>query len=120
MSARLLINSLRCAGRHGVYEGEQDAERPFLVDLAVRADVWQAATRDDLSASVDFAALAATVREVVGGPPRAILETVTLEVAQTILQRFERVQEISVTLRKQEPAGLEADEEAVEVTLTRQ
>lgn len=105
MVGRLEIRGLRCA--------------PFLVDLSVRADLAPAALSDDLSLAVDLAALAATVREVVGGPARALLETVVVNLAHTLLERFAALEEVRVRIRVPEPAGLDAAEEAIEVTLAR-
>lgn len=116
----LELRGLRCPGRHGAYEGEQDVEQPFMVDLAVRlADLRPAADADDLQATVDLAALAATAREIVAGPSRAILETVTLEIVRAILERFPPVAAVRVRLAKLDPPGLEATEEAIEITLDR-
>ena len=91
----------------------------FLVDLRVRTDLAPAARADDLSSAVDLAALAATVREVVGGPSRVLLETVVLAIAQALLARFPALEEVRVRVTVAEPAGLDAAEEAIEITLAR-
>jgi len=59
------------------------------------------------------------VREVVGGPPRVLLETVVIAVARAVLSRFAALEEVRVRLSVAEPAGLDAAEEAIEVTLAR-
>jgi dihydroneopterin aldolase len=115
----LHLRGLRCVGRHGAYEGEQETERDFLVDVAVRLDIRAAAEQDSLAAAVDFAALGTTVREVVSGQSRALLETLAVEVARDVLRRFPAVREVCVRLAKPDPPGLQATEEAVEVTLGR-
>lgn len=115
----LQLRGLRCPGRHGAYPGEQQAQRLFLVNLAVRADLLRATESDALADAVDFAALAAAVREIVGGPPRALLETVAADVARTILARFPPVAVVRLRLAKPDPPGLGAAEEAVELTLRR-
>ena len=115
----LEIRGLRCAGRHGAYVGEQDESRTFLVDLAVRAEVGRAARSDALADALDFAALAATAREVVGGPSRALLETLAVDVARAVFGRFPTAAEARVRVAKPEPPGLDADQESVEVTVAR-
>jgi len=62
----LEIHALRCDGRHGAYEGEQDRVTPFLVDLAVRTDLSAAIERDSVDATIDIAAIAETARGIVG------------------------------------------------------
>ena len=79
---------MRCTGRHGSTPEQREIESTFLVDLSVRADLEPAARSDDLSSAVDLAALAATVREVVGGPSRVLLETVVVTIARTLLGAF--------------------------------
>jgi dihydroneopterin aldolase len=94
-------------------------ESVFLVDLSVGLDLAPAARSDDLAGAVDLAALAATVREVVGGASRVLLETVVLAIAEVVLERFPALEEVRVRVRVPEPPGLDAAEEAIEVTLGR-
>jgi dihydroneopterin aldolase len=56
---------------------------------------------------------------VVAGPPRALLERVALDVARTLLRRFPSVEQARVRVTKPEPPGLDAADEAVELTLAR-
>jgi len=116
---RLELRGLRCTGRHGSTPEQREIQSTFLVDLRVRADLEPAARSDDLASAVDLAALAATVREVVGGPSRVLLETVVSTLARTLLERFPALEEVTVRITVPEPAGLDAAAEAVEVTLAR-
>ena len=68
---RVELRGLRCMGRHGT----PPELTHLLVDIAADVDLGPAAHSDDLSQAVDVSALASTVREVTGGPPRALLET---------------------------------------------
>jgi len=116
---RLEIRGLRCMGRHGSSPGQREIESTFLVDLSVQADLEPAARRDDLSSAVDLAALAATVRDVVGGPSCVLLETVVVRIARALLEGFPALEEVRVRVTVPEPAGLDAAEETIEVTLAR-
>ena len=82
-------------------------------------DLGPVARADDLDQAVDLAALAAAVRDVIGGPSRVLLETVVVEVAQHLLQRFPALQAVQVRVAVPTPAGLAAAEEAIDLTLTR-
>lgn len=115
----LEVRGLRCHGRHGAYEGEQDVARLFLVDVAVKLDIGAPARSDQLGDALDFAALAAAVRGEVGGQPRTLLERVAFDVAQTILRRFPPADAVRVRLAKPDPPGLDAAEEAVALELAR-
>jgi dihydroneopterin aldolase len=94
-------------------------ESTFLVDLSVQTDLEPPARTDDLLSAVDLAALAATVRSVVGGPSHVLLETVVIAIARTLLENFPALAEVHVRVHVSEPAGLDAAEEAIEVTLSR-
>ena len=111
------LQGLRCWGRHGVYPEERATERLFLVDVAVRTELGRAASSDDLSDALDLADLAQTVQEIVGGPQRKLLESLAVAAATAVLQRFAQAVEVKVRVRKPDPPGLEAAEEAVSVEL---
>jgi dihydroneopterin aldolase len=117
LAAWLEIRGLRCPGRHGAYPGEQDLLRVFLVDVAVRADVARPAASDRLEDALDFAALAATVRRVVGGVPRALLESLAVAVAREVLATEPTASAVRVRVAKPDPDGLDAAEESVTVSL---
>ena len=116
---RLELRGLRCAGRHGSSPEQRQLESTFLVDLSVLTDLAPAAGADDLASAVDLAALAATVREVVGGTSRVLLETVVVAIARTLLARFAALDEVRVRVTVAEPSGLNAAAEAIDVTLSR-
>jgi dihydroneopterin aldolase len=116
---RLELRGLRCKGRHGSSPEQRQIESTFLVDLSVTTDLGPVARADDLERAVDLAGLAATVRDVVGGPARVLLETVVVEIAQLLLQRFAALQAVHVRISVPHPAGLDAAEEAIDLTLTR-
>ena len=115
----LEIHALRCDGRHGAYEGEQDRMTSFLIDVYVRADLAAAIARDSLDATIDIAAIGRTAREVVGGPSRTLLERVASDIATTIVARFPAALEVRVRIVKPEPVGLGASAEAATITLKR-
>jgi dihydroneopterin aldolase len=116
---RLVLTGLRCVGRHGTSPALREVESTFLVDVAVLTDLGPAARSDDLADAVDLAALAAAVRDVVGGPSRALLETVVVDVASVLLERFSELREVTVRVSVPRPPGLDAAEEAIELTLGR-
>jgi dihydroneopterin aldolase len=113
------LKGLRAHGRHGVYPEERQQSRLFVVDLAVRAEIGQAAASDDLHDALDLAGLADAVRGVIGGTSRALLETLAVQAAREVLSRFPAAEEVHLRLAKPEPPGIDAVEEAVSVDLTR-
>jgi 7,8-dihydroneopterin aldolase/epimerase/oxygenase len=119
LPGRLELLGLRCDGRHGSSPEARARTSTFLVDLRVLTDLAPIADADDLETAVDLSALAATVRAVIGGPSRFLLETLVVDVARAVLQRFATLEEVHVRISLPQPPGLDAAEEAVDLTLSR-
>jgi dihydroneopterin aldolase len=113
------IRGLRCRARQGVTEEQRAAESDYLVDIWVRTDLSEAVARDDLDAAIDIAAIADAVRDEMSRTPRALVERMAGDVAARILARFEAALEVRARVEKQDPEGLGADAESVELTLSR-
>ena len=113
------IRGLRCRSRQGVTEEQRAQESDYLVDVSVRTDLHDAVAEDDLTAAIDIAAIAATVREEMSRCPRALVERMAGDVAAAILARFDAAEEVRARVEKQEPDGLDAAAESVELTLAR-
>ena len=119
LPGRILIRGLRCRGRQGPTPGDQQHLQDYLVDIELSVDVADAAARDDLAAALDIAAVASLVRDEVARRPRVLLERITADVAQALLEQFDQVTDVRVRVEKPEPRGLDAAAEAVEVTISR-
>lgn len=107
---RISLVGLRC---------HVDGDPQVLVDLSIGVDLARPATSDALEDAVDLAALADTVRQTVVGAKRTLLEAVAVDLAREVMARFGPVEDVDVTVRKLEPAGLDAAEEKVQVRLDR-
>lgn len=117
---RLSLIGMRFDARHGVLDEEKVTSQPFEVDLVLRADLSAAADRDELSASVDYAALFDLVREIVQGPPRDLIEALAGSIASAVLAATDRALVGGVEVRVRKPmAPIDGDLETVEVALTR-
>src|SRR6267142_1474521 len=119
LPGRLIIRGLRCRGRQGTTPIEQQQAHDYLVDVALSVDIADAVAKDDLAAALDISDVAACVREEIARRPRALVERIAADVARALLDRFDRVAEVTVKVEKPEPAGLDAAAEAVELTITR-
>ncbi len=113
------LRGLRCYGRHGNPEGDE-TPRAFVVDVGIEVDLEAVSMSDSYDDVVDLAALATTLRDVVGGAPRQLLETVAVRAAQRVLEDYAMVQRVSLRLARPDPPGLDALEEAVQVVLPRE
>ncbi len=109
---KLVIKELRAQCRIGVTEAERASPQTLWLDLELEIDAAKAATRDDVSAAVDYAELVTDVTRYVGSRPFQLLETVAEEVASLILKQFD-TPEVVVRVKKHALPGI--DYAAVEV-----
>ena len=101
------LRGLRLRGCHGVLEQEARRPQPFVVDVELCLDLRQAALRDDLAATVNYAEVARVAAAVVGGPRRRLIETLAARIADGILAAFPVVDGGTVVVHKPEaPVGL--------------
>lgn len=117
---RLSLLGMRFLGRHGVLPEEKVTAQPFEVDLVLHAHLADAAERDDLAATVDYAALFDAVRAIVEGPSRDLIEAVAGAIATTILAATpsEIVEAVEVRVRKPE-APIDGSFDTVEAAVLR-
>jgi dihydroneopterin aldolase len=99
VSDRIILTGLRVQGRHGVHDFERRNGQDFLVDATVWLDLAPAAATDELSATLDYGALAQRAADIVGGDPCNLIETVAARIATEILTD-QRVQAVEVTVHK--------------------
>lgn len=111
------LTGLGGAGRHGVLPEERRDGQVFKVDLTMSVDTRAAAEHDDLELTVDYAAVAAQVVQIVEGEPVNLIETLAARIAAAVLA-FEQVRRVEVTVHKPEaPVGVPFTD--VEVVLVR-
>lgn len=99
------IRGLRVRGRHGVLESERRNGQDFLVDAVLGVDTRAAAAGDDLTRTVDYAALSERLAAVVAGEPVRLIETLADRLAVVCLAD-PAVREARITVHKpQAPLG---------------
>ncbi len=98
-SDRITLTGLRVHGRHGVHEHERVHGQEFVVDATVWLDLGPAAATDELSATLDYGALADKAAQIVGGQPCNLIETVAARIATDVLAD-QRVHAVEVTVHK--------------------
>jgi 7,8-dihydroneopterin aldolase/epimerase/oxygenase len=99
MADRIELRGLVVRGNHGVFEHERRDGQDFVVDITVWIDLAAAAASDDLVDTLDYGALAQRAAEIVSGPPRNLIETVSAEIADAVMAD-ERIHAVEVVLHK--------------------
>src|SRR5262245_61622745 len=97
MADRITLTGLRVRGHHGVFEEERKKGQEFVVDVTLWLDLPDT---DKLSDTVDYGAMATRVAEIVGGPPRDLIETVATEAAENLMRWDPRLHAAEVTVHK--------------------
>jgi dihydroneopterin aldolase len=99
-SDRIILRGVRAWGHHGVLPAERANGQEFLVDLELGvASMDIPAASDDLVDTVDYAAAAAIVVELITGTPFDLIETLGVRIAEACLA-LRGVETVTVTVHK--------------------
>jgi dihydroneopterin aldolase len=99
LTDRIVLTGLQVTGHHGVFEFERRDGQEFFVDVTVWIDLDTAGRSDALEDTLDYGTLAKRVAQIVGGPPRNLIEAVAAEVAEDVMGD-ERAHAVEVTIHK--------------------
>jgi len=86
--------------RHGVYSEEERLGQRFFVDALLRVDGGDALENDRIEGTVDYGAAFGVIEEIVTGRRRYMIETLALDIARGLCERFPMVIEAEITVRK--------------------
>lgn len=86
-------------GRHGARSEEQSLGQQFEVDVEMQADLSKARSSDRLADTIDYGKVYETVRHIMEGPSRNLLERLAEEVATAVLAVY-KPDEVKVIVRK--------------------
>ncbi|MCU9615265.1 dihydroneopterin aldolase [Caldibacillus lycopersici] len=100
---RIYLNAMEFYGYHGVLPEEKVLGQRFIVDLTVAADLKKAGETDDLAETVNYAEMYFVCKEIVEGESYQLIEAVAEKIAQTILEKYSKVQFCTVKLIKPDP-----------------
>lgn len=96
----LTVGGIELRGSHGVYPQERETGNRFSVDVEMRGRLAQAAETDDLSDTVDYDAVVQRVCEVNRRRTFHLIESFAAAIADELLDRFARILEVRVRVRK--------------------
>jgi dihydroneopterin aldolase len=114
---RISLTGITALGHHGVFDFEREHGQQFVVDVSCTLDLSSAASTDDLSQTIDYAALAQAVAADIERDPLNLIEALAARIALTCL-RYDAIQCVEVTVHKPQ-APMPVDVADVAVTLTR-
>lgn len=100
---KIRIEKIHTFGYHGVFTEEKENGQNFYVSLTLFLDLRAAGTSDDLSRTVNYAAVVARVVEIVSAKPGFnLIEALAEKIAGTLLAEFPLLQALDVEIHKPE------------------
>jgi dihydroneopterin aldolase len=112
---RIELRGLRVFGYHGVLDTERQEGQEFVIDAVLWLDTAPAAATDDLSLTVNYAALAGRLVTIAAGPPVQLIETLAQRLADAAVAG-PLAREVEITVHKpQAPVGHPFDDVAVTI-----
>ncbi len=97
---RLSIVNAQFYAYHGVGNEEKELGGQYQVDLDVVYDSTKAVLSDDVNSAVNYEELMFCIDEVISGEPNNLIETMTYEIANMVMEKFTSVQETTARVRK--------------------
>jgi 7,8-dihydroneopterin aldolase/epimerase/oxygenase len=82
------IRDLRVSAVIGVYDWERETEQDLTFNVELPADAARAASRDDIAETLDYSAVAQTVKTVVTEGKFQLIETAAERVAQRLIADY--------------------------------
>ena len=117
---KIILTGIEIFGRHGCSVEEQKLGQFFKVDLELNLSLEAAGKTDNISETVDYSQVLFDVERIVGGTPRKLIETVAEEIADTLLEKYPKVESLKVVLHKPNaPLPVRYFEAAVEIARRR-
>lgn len=97
---RIFLRGMRFMAAHGVLPHEQKVPQPFEVDVELGLDLHAAGESDDLAATVNYAAVCKSVRDIIEGAPKRLIEALAEKIADDLLRGFDLLLWVRVTVHK--------------------
>lgn len=100
MSDRVFVSNLCLYAHHGVHPEETRLGQKFFVDIECSLDLAPAGHTDDFELAVGYDALCELAAEISAAGPYKLVERLGQCIAEAVLARFYRVDEVMVRVRK--------------------
>ncbi len=117
---KIIIKGLKVYAHHGVNPEEKEFGQNFILDITAFLDLSAPRLSDNLEETVNYAKIVKTVTAVFTAQIDDLIERAAYRVARAILEGFEKVDSVTVLLKKPEaPVKAEFKYVAAEISLSR-
>lgn len=99
---KIILKNLCFYGYHGVLKEENILGQKFFIDIELYLDLKKAGITDQVQDSVHYGEVYEVVKEIVENKRFKLLEALGENIANEVLNEFQLVDEMVVTIRKPE------------------
>ena len=114
----MILKDLAFYGYHGVLSEENQLGQKFFIDVELFADLEPAGVSDDVNKAINYAEVYDLIKDICEKQDFDLIEALAEKIAQDILADFERVEEVTIKVKKPE-APVEGIFDYMGVELTR-
>ncbi len=115
---KIIVKGLKLFAFHGVNPEEKEDGQNFIIDITASLSLCVPCSTDNVDDTVSYAKIIKTARRVFLQEKYDLLEKAAEVVADAVLSEFEKISEVTVTVKKPE-APIKADFDYVAVEITR-
>ncbi|MBQ8210799.1 MAG: dihydroneopterin aldolase [Clostridia bacterium] len=116
---KIIINNLKIYAYHGVNPEEKIQGQNFILDIICKLDLKKPCQTDNVDDTVSYAQVIKLVKRVFVAEKYDLIEKAAQVVADSILDAFEQIEKVEITLKKPE-APIKADFSYVAVEIKRE
>ncbi len=117
---KIIVKGLKLFAFHGVNPEEKEEGQNFIIDIKARLSLCVPCSTDNVADTVSYAKIIKSARRAFLREKYDLLEKAAQAVADAVLSEFEKISEVTVTVKKPEaPISADFDYVAVEITRSR-
>lgn len=100
---KIKLKGMSFYGYHGLFPEENRLGQHFIVNLELHVPLAKAGKTDDMKYSIDYGMVFDTVKNIVEGKAKNLIETIAEEIATQLLNTFPTINALKVEVGKPNP-----------------
>ena len=120
MNDKIIVKGLKIFAYHGVNSEEKVDGQNFILDITSKVNLSVPCESDNVDDTVSYAKIIKEATKIFLSQKDDLIERAAKRVADGLLEKFEKIEEVTVLLKKPEaPIKADFDYVAVEITVGR-
>ncbi|GGB51304.1 dihydroneopterin aldolase [Virgibacillus dakarensis] len=100
---KIIINRMEFYGYHGLFPEENKLGQRFFVDVEIFLDLEKPGSSDCMEDSIDYGQVYETVKAIMEGEPKNLIEAAAEQVASELLAAFAKLTACTIKVTKPDP-----------------